>query len=284
MGTTLQVEQKEPGTGTIVLPTKRAFSWKTFLFIVAIMIPASFAVLPYSLTLQSTTVPAEDWPILVLVTLLNVLIYSVPTGIGLFLAGRIGLGLPFVEGWLKKESIRDRFRGVLLLSVIVGAAAALIVVGLSLWVFRPLLMAELDALGITLPEGIQPPPWQGFLASFYGGIVEEVLLRLFVLTLLVWLGSLVSRDSEGRPRPVVFWVANILAAITFGLWHLPSTADIGLPMSAVVITRAIVLNGLAGVAFGWLYWKRGLESAMIAHFSADIVAHVIVPWIATLVV
>jgi hypothetical protein len=35
------------------------------------------------------------------------------------------------------------------------------------------------------------------------------------------------------------------------------------------------LNGVLGVAFGRLYWKKGLESAMIAHFSADIVLHVI---------
>ena len=27
--------------------------------------------------------------------------------------------------------------------------------------------------------------------------------------------------------------------------------------------------------FGWLYWKRGLEAAMISHFSADIVTHVL---------
>jgi len=41
------------------------------------------------------------------------------------------------------------------------------------------------------------------------------------------------------------------------------------------------LNGLGGLAFGWLYWKQGLESAMIAHFSADIVLHVITPLVAT---
>jgi len=29
------------------------------------------------------------------------------------------------------------------------------------------------------------------------------------------------------------------------------------------------------VVFGWLYQTRGLESAMIAHFSADIVLHVL---------
>lgn len=268
---------------TISLPTKRPFSWKVLLFVLALIVPASYAVLPYALTLASATLEPGDLPGVILSTLVKALIYSVLAGIGLFLAGRIGLGLPFIEGWLKKEPIRDRFRGVLVLSVIVGVVASLIILALSLLVFKPLLLLELDRFGITLPEDIQPPAWQAFLASFYGGITEEVLLRLFLLTLLAWLGSLMSRDSEGRPTPVVFWIANILAAVLFGLGHLPATVAIGLPLSALVITRAIVLSGLGGLAFGWLYWKRGLESAMLAHFSADIVLHVITPLVATLV-
>jgi membrane protease YdiL (CAAX protease family) len=78
------------------------------------------------------------------------------------------------------------------------------------------------------------------------------------------------------------WIAISLAALLFGLAHLPATRAVGLPMSPLVIARAIVLNGIGGVAFGWLYWKRGLESAMIAHFSADIVVHVIPPLLAML--
>ena len=47
------------------------------------------------------------------------------------------------------------------------------------------------------------------------------------------------------------------------------------PLTPALITRTIVLNSLAGIAFGWLYWRRGLEAAMLAHFSTDIVLHVI---------
>ena len=48
-------------------------------------------------------------------------------------------------------------------------------------------------------------------------------------------------------------------------------------VNAVPSVGTLLLNGVAGVAFGWLYWKRGLEMAMLAHFSADIVLHVIAP-------
>jgi membrane protease YdiL (CAAX protease family) len=62
------------------------------------------------------------------------------------------------------------------------------------------------------------------LASFYGGISEEVMLRLFVMSLLAWLGSFISRTAEGKPTSAVFWISNILAAVLFGLGHLPATA------------------------------------------------------------
>ena len=38
----------------------------------------------------------------------------------------------------------------------------------------------------------------------------------------------------------------------------------------------VQMNGIPGVAFGWLYWQRGLEAAMVAHFSADLVLHVLI--------
>ncbi|PKL71234.1 MAG: CPBP family intramembrane metalloprotease, partial [Methanobacteriales archaeon HGW-Methanobacteriales-2] len=50
-------------------------------------------------------------------------------------------------------------------------------------------------------------------------------------------------------------------------------------ITPMVIARAIVLNGIGAIIFGWLYWKKGLESAMISHFSADIVLHVMFPLI-----
>jgi len=50
-------------------------------------------------------------------------------------------------------------------------------------------------------------------------------------------------------------------------------------INATTITEAIVNNGVIGIIFGWLYWKKGLESAMIAHFSSDVVLHLIVPLI-----
>jgi membrane protease YdiL (CAAX protease family) len=259
----------------ISLPVKRPFNWKGYLFLVVILIPSVYAVLPYSLSLTSTTLNLDEWLSFLALNMVNVAIYAALAAIGLFLGTRIGLGLPFVERWVKKEPVRDIFLKVLVFSIIAGAVVGVVIIVLDVVIFGPLLQAEFQNLHVILPETANPPAWQGFLASFYGGIVEEVLLRLFLMTALAFLGSLVFRDSEGRPTGTVLWSANILAAIIFGLGHLPTALAIGVPLTTLFITRTVVLNGLGGVVFGWLYWTRGLESAMVAHFSTDIVLHVL---------
>ena len=70
--------------------------------------------------------------------------------------------------------------------------------------------------------------------------------------------------------------AIVVAALVFGAAHLPAAFAIW-GFGAANIARTLVLNGIAGLVFGALYWRRGLEHAMAAHFSADLVLHVIAP-------
>jgi hypothetical protein len=116
--------------------------------------------------------------------------------------------------------------------------------------------------------------WKKFLASLYGGINEEILTRLFLLSLCVRVLSTIGRARDGLPGAKIFWMANVFVACLFGLGHLGSAAAM-LPITPLVILTAIILNGIASLTFGYLYWTRGLEAAMLAHFSADIVFHVI---------
>ena len=94
------------------------------------------------------------------------------------------------------------------------------------------------------------------------------------MSFLAWIGRSINKTAEGRPTVTVLWVANVLAAVLFGLGHLPVTSTL-VALTPLVVTRAIVLNGLVGVGFGYLYFKHGLESAMVSHFCADLVLHVI---------
>lgn len=125
----------------------------------------------------------------------------------------------------------------------------------------------------SLLSDAHPPAWMGLLASFYGAINEEVLLRLFLFTLVYFLLRKIFR-FESQNRLPFLWLANVTAAIVFGLGHLPAAFSIAAPSSFEVF-RVLLLNGVAGIAFGWLYWSRGLYAAMTAHFAADVVLHVI---------
>jgi len=259
---------------------KTIINWKVFFILWIAGILSVIAILPYVLSLQSNVLQNLELPIpLPLVITLQVvqsaILFAIAIFGGLFFAGRVGLGMPILDSLTRGESVADKVRTILPLSIILGVFSTLVLLGLEFFYFQPAMMKELGETATALNlQTSQPAAWKGLLASFYGGIAEEILLRLFVMSLLVWLGHFLSKTADGKPTGGVFWAANILAAVLFGLGHLPATALL-VPMTPLIIFRAILLNGLIGVACGWLYWKRGLESAMITHFSADLILHVL---------
>ena len=266
--------------------TQKRFNWKVFLVIWLAAVFSVIAIIPYSLTLQAATLAKVKLPVPleVLIPLQiaeNAVIFAVIVAAGLFFAYRIGLGAPILEARfgrdpLASQTIGPQVRAILVPSIVLGVSASLVIIGLDSFVFAPALKAQIGtgATANAATLGTQPPAWQGFLASFYGGIAEEAFMRLFLLSILVWLGKFVSHTAEGRPTLAVLWTANLLVAILFGLGHLPATSLI-LALTPLVIVRAVVLNGLAGLVLGYLYWTRGIESAMLSHFSADLVLHVL---------
>ena len=259
---------------------KTIINWRVFFILWSAAILASIAVLPYAMELQSSALETIDlpMPLPALITLQIVqgaILFGIIIFAGMFFASHVGLGTPILESISRSESVSDKLRAILPLSIALGVIASALIIGLDVFVFQPALLKELgDSASPAALQNVKPAAWKGFLASFYGGIAEEILLRLLVMSFFVWLGRFVSKTQEGRPTSAVFWTANIFAAVLFGLGHLPATATI-LPLTSLVITRAILLNGVGGVIFGWLYWKRGLEAAMAAHFSTDIVLHVL---------
>ena len=75
----------------------------------------------------------------------------------------------------------------------------------------------------------------------------------------------------------MFIVAIVVATLLFGAGHLPAAFAAGRPHGPVAIGRIVLLNAIGGVAFGTVFWWRGLEHEMLAHFSADLVLHVVAP-------
>jgi hypothetical protein len=256
----------------------KPFNWKIFFILWVAAILATLAVLPYVFEMQSdliALVPISLPALIAIQIVQSGILFAILIFIGLILMKRIGLSTPILDAATNGETYADKFSAILPISIALGVIASLFIVGLDAYVFQPALLRELgDKANALNLQTSQPAAWKGFLASFYGGITEELLLRLFVMSLFAWLGSFINKTSDGKPTHIIFWIANILAAILFGIGHLPAVSVL-LPLTTLVVIRTVVLNAVGGIIFGWLYQSRGLESAMIAHFSADIVLHVL---------
>jgi hypothetical protein len=262
------------------------YPWRVMFVLWALSAVGIVAVLPYTLTIQGPMlqkVLAEKplpVPLPVLISLQLVQGFVLVGGLGalgLWLARRMGLGAPILEGWLVRgEPLAPRLRAMAPRPVAAGVVAGLIIVVVD-WLFFSASMKEAMLRAGIDPASLSPPWWQGLLASLYGGCDEEVLTRLFLLTLFAWIGARLTRAGPGRPGAGVLWTANVLAALLFGAGHLPTVKAIGLPLDAMMWTRTLLLNSVVAIPCGWFYVSAGLEAAMIAHFSADLVLHVLTP-------
>lgn len=228
------------------------------------------AIMPYILTLQEDIFKAVPMPLplIILISIIqSIVLFAIFLFVGMKLSQKLGLQIPILEKFVNRKKIGN-IRPIIKISVI-------------LWCFAGILIIWLDFLftktGISLISQTPVPLRQGFLASFYGGISEEIVMRLFFMTLILWI---ISKLYKGKiiENKIIMRSAIIIASIVFGIGHLPITWSLT-TITPLVIIRAILLNGIGGVIFGRLYRKKGLESAIIAHFSADIMIQIVLPLI-----
>ena len=264
-----------PNESTDNAPPKHArkFPWRVFWLLLIASLLGAAAALPFVLEvfrplIQNSPPLPISLPLLVIVGVAqNILILGVVIGVGLLLARKMGLGAPLLESWLYHEDSPVRARDSLKSGALVGIAVGIFVVIIILAVAPH--MPDLPFV-----RAARAPIWKRVLVCFYGGIDEEVLTRLFLLTLFAWLGRRIFQKQNARLLPATFWIANVVVAVLFGLGHLPAASRV-MQITPEVVFVALALNGVAAVSFGYLYWKRGLESAMIAHFCADFVVYVV---------
>jgi hypothetical protein len=240
-----------------------------FIILLSLSLLSVIGVFPYILTIQGALLETIGQSIELIFAaqfIQSLILFSGTILFGLIFARRAGFKLPLLEAIVEKRNHQHILKDILGISICSGIAVAVALFGL-------------DAIFTALGSGITThqsyaPIWQTLLASFYGGIVEEVLMRLFLMSLFVWVGMKILKRKQ--PSQAGIMIPIFLAAIIFGLGHLPITASLT-AVTTLVVVRAIILNGIGGVVFGWLFWKKGLESAMIAHFTTDIFLLTLLP-------
>ena len=242
------------------------FNLQVFGWLLLASLLACLASIPYlwDLFYRDSATPLSQ--ILINKSLDFVLLTLPLASLGLWLSPKVGLGAPEIEAIVNKVPKKyRRLQSSIMPAVVLGTVGGIFVQVVAI-LSQSYLPAELNQ--IELPSFLS-----SLLVSFSAGVNEEIWFRLGVMTCLVWLGSKLMRRS--KPSKAIIWSANLLAALLFAAIHLPQAFVFAEELPLFMVVFVLSLNSFVGVIFGWLYWRHGLLAAMIAHFSTDVIIHVL---------
>lgn len=241
---------------------------KLAIFLTILCIIGLLGGIPYMMATMGDTLADANVPVstVVIASIVQGAILAFVLGwLGLMMGEAVGLDAPIFRSWISKTGAVGFQKRDVWQAVILGIIGTLVTIGLELLVFRPLIpeIASMDS---------KVSPLVGMLTFLQGGVYEEVQLRLFLMTLIVWVLAKMFRKQQGL-KPWIYWVGIIGTALLFGIAHLPAVQQIFGEITPILLVRTIILNGVIGLLCGYLYWKKGLEYAMIAHAIGDIILH-----------
>lgn len=184
---------------------------------------------------------------------------------GVFLAGPLGLHAPAAEAWAARGDFLAALKPQLLPGVSAGLVSGVVIV--ACWIVaKPFLPAgfvdRAQDFNRLLPHATR------FL---YGGFTEELLLRWGLMTVLVWVPWRVFQKRVGTPRTGWVVAAIMVSALLFGAGHLPVAGLLAGGFTLPIVLYVVAANSIFGIVAGFLYWRRGLEAAMLAHMAAHVV-------------
>lgn len=205
--------------------------------------------------LEDQFTPSQiQWLILINPTIIMLIAVIV----GTLLYQKVNLSVPILEKMVGLKEDSPQTREILVFGILGGFLTG-IVLGLLGLIGRGLIPSEFEQLN----ESIQLTLAARFL---YGGITEEILMRFGLMTLLVWIAAKISKGTQ----PSVYWIGIILASLIFAIGHFPIVFQSIDNPSSIMLAYVLIGNSVGGLVFGWLYWKKGLESAFLAHIFAHV--------------
>ena len=213
--------------------------------------------------------PPVELPPLALLKVVSLIqpavLVTIAVVVGVWLAERVGLRAPAAEALARRDNFFTALKPQVLPGVFAGLASGVAIV--ATWVIaKPFLTSEFIARAQDFNKFL--PDVTRFL---YGGFTEELLLRWGVMTFLVWVAWRLLQKGEGQPKAMYVVASIVLSAVIFGAGHLPIASMLSggltLPLTIYVITA----NSIFGIVAGFLYWRLGLEAAIIAHMFTHVV-------------
>lgn len=220
---------------------------------------ASLALLPVE---RAVSVPLSVPTLRLLAMVQPGLLVLAFTALGMWVAPKVALDAPLVRAWIERRPLGPVMARQVRPALFAGVATAGILIAYEAF-FADMLQASRGTLG-----GLEVPLATRIL---YGGISEELISRWGLMSLFVWIFWRLAAPGDAVPA-WCFWLGAAAAALLFAAGHLPMLyASVGEP-SPGLLAAVIGANALPGLMFGWLFWRRGLEAAMLAHASAHMIA------------
>ena len=151
-------------------------------------------------------------------------------------------------------------------AILIGFIGGMMITLLDKFVFMPLIPQ------ITMTK---PTLLYMLMAFTYGGVIEEVMMRLFLMSFISFVLWKIF-DRKNNISNKYYIISNILCALLFALSHLPATILLFGGITPAIIIRCLIGNGILGFFFGEIYRKDGIIYAMIAHIFAHVGMQVLI--------
>ena len=239
--------------------------WKTLLFFTLVGLTGGFFTGLYLLDSYPVHIQQEILSQGITPAVLGLVTSVQSAGYGLVL-GAIGIILGKKTGLWKDETAITK--KPLMITIVISVIGGLALILPDILFFGKHVQAIMDSYSVkpTIPYMLA--------AVLYGGVIEEVMLRLFMMSLVAFILHKLFERKKRQPSTGVLIAANIVAALLFAAGHLPTTFLL-IGSSGLIIFRCFLLNGGFGLLLGWIYRKFGIQYAMLGHATLHMVSKLI---------
>ena len=220
------------------------------------------AILVVPMLVSGRPLPMPLWALSAISIVQGAIFLALAVWAGVTLAPKVGLRAPAFEAYANSSPVAAALRPQMVPGLLGGLAGGAFLAILSS-APPPELAAAAETFSFPLSARV-----------LYGGITEELLLRWGLMSLVLWLLWHLIHRSNTLPSDSLVWIAIVSSAVLFGVGHLPAAGSLAGEITLHIAVFVIGGNAVFGVLAGWLFWRFGLESAMLAHGIAHVVAYI----------
>lgn len=226
-------------------------------------------VVPQLIALQNQPIPFSILQVQAITFVQSGVLILVAVIIGSIFSLKVNLSAPVLVAILDRQPVLTKLRPQIIPAILGGILGGAFIVLFALS-FQTLLPTE-----FILAAKKMSMPW--YARIFYGGIAEELLIRWGLMSCLVWLIFRCFQNGSAEIKPIIYISAILVSALVFGLGHLPAAHLLSSVVTVPLIVYIIVGNAVFGIVAGGLYWKFGLECAIMSHMVAHITMVILEP-------